>query len=98
MYYDKVMFSISGNNMDPLLRLKFVSECVMFCFSGCYFLLLHDLLKCLIKTFAAVSIPQGIGNLLSLLSRMSEGGHKKGWVWFKLTTRETKRSDKTKYE
>ena len=62
--------------MDPLLRLKFVSECVMFCFSGCYFLLLHDLFKCLIKTFAAVSIPQGIGNLLSLLSRMSEGGHK----------------------
>ena len=72
MYYDKVMFSISGNDMDPLLSLKFVSECVMCCFSGCFFLLLHDLLKCLIKTFAAVSIPQGIGNLLSLLEFLKE--------------------------
>ena len=29
---------------------------------------------------------------------MSDGGHKKGWERFKLTTRETKRSDETKYE
>ena len=25
-YYDKVMFSIGGNDMNQLLRLKFVSE------------------------------------------------------------------------
>ena len=29
---------------------------------------------------------------------MSDVGHKKGWAWFNLTTRETKRSDGTKYE
>ena len=28
---------------------------------------------------------------------MSDGGHKKGWTSFKFTTRETKRSDETKY-
>ena len=38
-YYDKVMFSIGGNDMNQLLRLKFVSEWVMFCLSGHCFLL-----------------------------------------------------------
>ena len=42
-YYDKIMFSISGNDMDPLLRVKFVSECFMFCFSGRSILLYHIL-------------------------------------------------------
>ena len=53
-----------------------------------YYSTFYDLLKCLIKTFAAVSIPQGIGNLLSLLECLKENIIKKGWAWFKLTTRE----------
>ena len=85
----RVMFSISGNDIDPLPRLKFVSECVMFSLDAAfYYSTFYDLLKCLIKTFAAVSIPQGIGNLLSLLECLKENIIKKGWAWFKLTTRE----------
>ena len=98
MYYDKVMSSIIDNDMDPLLRLKFASECVLFLWT-LFFIIAHVTisLKCLINGFASVSIPQKIGNLLSLLECLTED-RKKGWAWFKLTTRETNRSDETKYE
>ena len=56
-----------------------------------YYSSFYDLLNRLIKTFAAVSIPQGIGNMLSLLECLKENIIKKGWAWFKLTTRETQR-------
>ena len=99
MYYDKVMFSINGNDMDLLLRLKFVSECFMFCFSGCCFLLQHILRSFEMFNQDFRRSQHSTGNWKSVISiGMSEGGHEKGWAWFKLTTREKKRSDKTKYE
>ena len=46
-YNDKFIFSwenrISGNDMDPVMRLKFVSECFTFCFSGRSILLYYIL-------------------------------------------------------
>ena len=42
---------------------------------------------------------QSTGNWKFAISiGMSDGGLKKGWTWFKLITRKTKRSDETKYE
>ena len=67
--------------MDPVMRLKFVSEFFMFCFSGRSILLYHInftiFLKGLIISFASVSIPQRIGNQLSLLECLTEDIRKK---------------------
>ena len=93
MYYDKVMSSIIDNDMDPLLMLKFISECVMFCFSErCfYYSTFYNLLEMFYQEFRLSQ--HSTGNWKFVISiGMPDGGR------FKLTTRETKRSDETKNE
>ena len=93
MYYDSVMFSISGNDSDSFRNVScFVSLDAAFYYSTFY-----DLLEMFNQEFRLSQ--HSTGNWKSVISiGMSDGGHKKGWAWFKLTTRETKRSDKTKYK
>ena len=65
--------------MDPLLRLKFVSECFMFCLSGrsIFYILFYDLLERFDYEFRLSQ--HSTGNWKSAISiEMSDGGHKKG--------------------
>ena len=141
-YYHKVMFSweykISGNDMDPVLSLLFVSICFIFCFCG-HNILLYHILRSSWNVKLWVSLRSAFHRELNWKSAISIGvsdrGHKKeigegsrlktyksshkaiydhqsrerkmdklvylgakGWAWFKLTARETKRSDETIYE
>ena len=85
------MFSISGKDMNPLLRLKFVSECFMFCFSGRCVLLIcstfYDLLEMFNWEFHLSQ--HSTGNWKSVISfGMSDGGHKTRGPWATSLTQE----------
>ena len=63
--------------MDPLLRLKFVSECFVYLDAAFYYILFYNLLERFDYEFRLSQ--HSTGNWKSAISiEMSDGGHKKG--------------------